>query len=404
MIITWNDVERFLSRKNASRNEINTFRQLFNNDNFQAFIIRNHGLITEKAIRADKCAEDISKEAGVLEDLGSLDAYDLIDFIEAHILSYRQASSISPQQLSLIGEAAVKKVTNALITGLNESDPIGYSLSIIVQTGFPYQRIKGQQHFERKNGDLTVTMSAPNEIGLPSGMYPRIAFVHICSNIVKTDAKFINLGPSLKRFVVDELGRPWTTGKKGTASKWRETMVSLMATSFTSFFKVKDESKRVEGLSLESVHIAKRATLWWDTDYDELLGAEVEIDESFSDFLKKHAIPLNITALYTLCKLQSPLVFDLYCWLTYRFWRMEENQEPIVRISWKQLYGQLGTGISTVRHFIAESKKALMEVKKVYPQALFNIDNEKYLILIPSPPHVSPQRILAQNKLALEAS
>ena len=404
MIITWKDVETFLLKKNASKNEANSYRQIFNNDVFQTFIIRNHGLITEKAFFGGPPAEAVQKQTGTLADLGSLDTYDLIDFIDTHTLSYSQAASITPQQLSMMGETHVKKVTDALIGGLNEPDPIGYSLSIVVQTGFPYKRIKGQQHFERKNGNLTVTMSAPNEIGLPSGMYPRIAFVHICSRIIKTQERFINLGPSLKKFVVDELRRPWTTGKKGTASKWKETMVSLLATNFTSYFKMENERKKMEGVTLENVSIAKKATLWWDTEYDELKGAEIEINESFSKVLTQHAIPLDLKALESLCEQRSPLAFDLYCWLTYRFWRMEENKESIVRISWKQLYEQFGTNISTVRHFIIDIKKALTAVKKVYPKALFNVDSDKYLVLIPSPPHVSPQRIHNQQGPLLEAS
>lgn len=397
MIITWSSVENILLSQNASKNEINAYRQIYNNEVFQALIVREYGLITDRFYFDQSPNQEINKKTGGLEDLGALDTYELIDFVESHNLTYKQAASINPHQLSLMGEEQISKVTQALISSLSEPDPIGYSLSIIVQTGFPYKRIKGQQHFEKKNGDLTVTLSAPNAIGIPSGMYPRIAFVHICSRIVKKNEEIINFGPSLKSFVIDELGRPWTTGKRGTAAKWRDTMTSLFATSFTSFFKVKDESKKIEGLTLENVHIAKKATLWWDSEYDKLQGAEVEIDPSFSDFLKKHAIPLDFKALNSLCELQSPLAFDLYCWLTYRYWRMEENNESVVRISWKQLHEQVGTNISTVKQFIYDMRKALNEVKKVYPQALFNSDNSKFLVLIPSPPHISPQRIGAQQ-------
>lgn len=404
MIIAWNDLETFLLRKNASKNEINAYRQIFNNDVFQAFVVREYGVITERSFFEQSPSQEIDKRTGSLEDLGSLDTYELIDFIEAHELTYKQAASINRHQLSLIGEDQVNKVTQVLMSSLSEPDPIGYSLSIIVQTGFPYKRIKGQQHFERKNGDLTVTLSAPNAIGIPSGMYPRIAFVHICSRIVKTDEAVLNLGPSLKHFVVDTLGRPWTTGKRGTAAKWRDTMASLFATSFTSFFRVKDVSKKIEALTLENVRIAKKATLWWESEYDDLLGAEIEIDPSFAEFLKKHAVPLDFKALDALCEFQSPLAVDLYCWLTYRYWRMEENNETIVRISWKQLYEQVGTSISTVKQFAYDVRDILPEVKKVYPQALFNTDNSKYLVLLPSPPHVSPQRIPAQQRLMLETS
>jgi len=404
MNIAWNDVENLLLRKGASKNEMNAQRLIFNNDVFQTLLLSEFGIITEKAFFQIDPGEEFSKSVGTLDDLGALDTYELIDFIEQHNITYKQASSITPQQMALIGDNQVKKVTSALVAGLDDLDPIRYSLSAIVQTGFPYKRLQGQQHLERKNGDLTVTMSAPNDIGLPSGIYPRLAFVHICSETIKKQDRYINLGPSLKRFVVDELGRPWTTGKKGTATKWKETMISLLATSFTSSFKVKDEDKNIEGLRLENVTIANKATLWWDQSYDDLKGAEIEVSEAFAEVLLKHATPLDVDALKTLSNLRSPLAFDLYCWLTYRYWKMEDSNNSIVRISWGQLYEQMGTSISTVRHFVRETRVALNEVKKVYPQANFDMDNDKYLILVSSPPHISPKRVPKQQNLSLEGS
>lgn len=391
MNIHWRDIEKFLLEKKTSRNEVNTHRQIFNSPIFQTLIVKELGIITEKTF-AEVDALAIESAAGTLLDLGSLDTYELIDFIESYTLTYQQASSITPQQMSLLSEQQVNKVAQTLISRFNDAnDPIRYSLSAIVQTGFPYKRLKGQQHFERKNGDLTVTMSAPNEIGLPSGIYPRLAFVHICSEIVKQQSKQIDLGPSLKKFVIDEMGRPWSTGKKGTAIKWREAITSLLATSFTITYKAKSADNH-ESLSLKNVSLVDEAHLWWDSTYDELEGARIEVSEAFSDTLLKHATPLDIRALKALSELRSPLAFDLYCWLTYRYWRMEESKQSVVRISWQQLYQQLGTNIQTIRHFIYQTRDALKEVKKVYPQASFNCDQDQYIMLISSPPHISTKR------------
>jgi len=404
MNIEWNDVKTFLSDKGASENEINTHRRLFNNFFFQSFLVREFGIITENAIFETNRSTDLAKTSGTLEDLGALDTYDLIDFIEAHELTFLQAASVTPQQLTLLADSTKEKVTGALLAGLDDGqDPIRYSLSAVVQTGFPYKKLKGQQHFERVNGNLTVTMSAPNEIGLPSGIYPRLAFVHICSEIVKRKDRHINLGPSLKKFVTDDMGRPWSTGKKGTAIKWRQAITSLLATSFTSTYKYQDADKKHEGILLNNITIADGDVhLWWDKSYDELKGAEFTVSEAFADALINHATPLDIRAIRDLSELRSPLAFDLYCWLTYRYWRMEESKNPVVRISWKQLYGQLGTGISTTRHFIYEARRALNEVAKVYPQANFHSELDNYLVLIKSSPHITPKRIPSQGSLKLE--
>ena len=175
----------------------------------------------------------------------------------------------------------------------------------------------------------------------------------------------------------------------------------MLATSFTITEKYRKENDKHEGLVLKNVTIASDANLWWDTEFSELKGAELIVNESFADALLKHATPLDVKALRILSELRSPLSFDLYCWLTFRFWKMEQFSSSVVRISWTQLYEQLGTTIGTVRQFIYEVRKALLEVKKVYPQANFNSDHHQYLILISSLPHVSPKRIVEQQELKL---
>lgn len=394
MKVSWENIEKVFEGQGASRNQQNSARSIYNHSAFQLLLLKNFGIITERTFNCTNPALTLAQTTGGIRDLGTLDSFDLVDFVADHTLTFQQAASITPAQIALLPEELCDKVTRTLM-GDNEDykDPIRYSLSAIVQTGFPYKRIKGQQHFERKNGDLTVTMSAPNEIGLPSGIYPRLAFVHICSEIVKTKSRHISLGPSLKKFVVDDMGRPWSTGKKGTASKWKEALCSLFATSFTISNKQRDSESGIDTLYLKNVSIVDEAKLWWDTSFEGLEGAELVVSEPFAQALLQHATPLDIRALTQLAELRSPLAFDLYCWLTFRYWKMEQFQQPIVRIPWSSLYGQLGTSIGSLRQFRFEVRNALREVKKAYPQANFNDNQGSYLVLTTSQPHVSAKRV-----------
>jgi hypothetical protein len=207
MNICWKDIEKLLIEQQASQNEINAQRQLFNDYYFQTMLATEFGIITEKTFIEANQKHLLAQTMGCVDDLGSLDTCELTDFIERHPLNFQQASSITPQQMILLSEQQIAKVAAALTSDNDDlQDPIRYSLSAIVQTGFPYKKLKGRQHFERKNGNLTVTMSAPNNIELPTGMYPRLAFVHICSEVIKTQSRSINLGASLKKFVVDGNG------------------------------------------------------------------------------------------------------------------------------------------------------------------------------------------------------
>lgn len=402
MLIKWADVEKHLQEKGASANEINSKRQIFNNIAFQNILLTKFGFITEKTFGVETGQIEISKTTGTLDDLGTLDTYDLIDYIESHEITYAQASTISPQQMALLGDDQINKISNSLIEGLEENTPISFALSHIVQTGFPYQTVKGKQHFERVNGALTVTMSAPNDIGLPSGIYPRLIFIHICSEIIKNQGdRHISLGHTLKKFVVDELGKTWTTGKRGSAKRWEETLTQILATTFTATFKQVDGEGKLKGIELDNVSIAKKAKLWWDDDYDETMGAQIEVSDSFAEVLMNHATPLDSRAIKELADLRSPLAIDLYMWLTYRYWRMEVASSPITRITWDQLYGQMGTGIGTVSSFKKEVRKALGDVKRVYPTANFSAERDEYLVLVSSPPHVSPSRLPQQANLDL---
>lgn len=400
MLVKWVDIERQLLEKGASANEINSKKQIFNNGVFQNILLTKFGFITEKSFGFTSGQVEIAKENGTIDDLGKLDTYELIDYLESHEITYEQASTILPQQMALLGEEQIDKISNSLIDGFGENAPISFALSHIVQTGFPYRPVKGKQHFERVNGDLTVTMSAPNEIGLPSGIYPRLVFIHICSEIIKSKGeKKIKLGHSLKKFVVDELGKTWTTGKRGSAKKWEDTLIQIFATSFTSTYKQVDGSGKVKSIELDNVSIAKKAKLWWDEDYDDSMGAEIDVSESFAEVLMNHATPLDSRAIKELADLRSPLAIDLYMWLTLRYWRMEVAHQPIARIGWSQLHGQMGTSIETVASFKKEVRRALEDVKRVYPSANFSAEKDEFLVLVMSPPHVSPARIPQQAKL-----
>lgn len=393
MKVLWRDVENHLIQEKATQNEINSIKLLFNTNAFIDLALIEFGLVLERKKNSFDSQKALAITTVITNDLSGHDLYDLIDFVHNHELTFKQAASITPQQVLGLDEDTKEIIQKALISGQDEDeDHIRYSLSQIVQTGFPYREVKGDQFFERKNGDLTVTMSAPNPIGLPSGILPRLFFVYICSEIVKNQSKEIRLGESLKKFVVDKLGRTWSTGKKtGANHRWPKVIASVLATTFTITHKFTNNN--IHNINLKNISISDNFNLWYEDGYDENLGAIIEISDPFYDAVTKHATPLDIRALKELSSLTSPLSFDLYCWMTYRYWKMEQFKTPVVRIAWKQLHGQLGTSIENVRQFKIECRNALKKVKAVYPEANFNDESDSYLILTTSIPHIKPKRI-----------
>jgi len=391
-MISWEDVERVLKQDNCSENFIARAKALFVSPYFQALALEESGVITN--ITFDFDGKVAKQSLASIGSLGDMDIFDLEEFVSSNELTYRQAESITTAQMDLLTKSSREKVCEAL-SEEDDENFMRFSLAAIVNTGFPFRKIKGPQHYERKNGNLTLTLTAPNEIGLPTGMLPRLIFIHICSEVVKSGEKRIQLGRSLKSFVVDVMQRPWSTGKNGSAQRWRRALISLLGTHMT----ITDHRQRGdgEGVILEHASIVDRAEIWWDKDFD-LEEAFIEVNDRFADVLVGHAVPLHRDALLKLAEESSPLAIDLYCWLTYRIYKLEKDQKQLVRIRWEELMKQTGTSQSIPWRFRIEVIKAMKLVSEVYPQASVNCDDKRYIRVYKGTPHVRPP---TQKKLEL---
>mgnify|MGYP000604433888 CR=1 FL=1 len=113
MLLRWADIERELQDKGASANEINSKRQIFNNVAFQNILLTKFGFITENTFGMDSERLSVSKTTGTLDDLGKLDSYELIDYLECNEITYKQAATILPQQMALLGEDQIDKISNS---------------------------------------------------------------------------------------------------------------------------------------------------------------------------------------------------------------------------------------------------------------------------------------------------
>jgi hypothetical protein len=394
MIIGWREIQQALNTMSASVNEINTYQTIYNSGAFQLFLLKETGIITDKSFSAYQS----SSPSRVVDDLATLDTFELVDYISDNVISFKQAASITPKQMTILPDQLIQKVSDVLVgSGQNEKDSIRFILSSIVQTGFPYKKVKGDQRFERTNGSIRVSMAADNELGLPYGMYPRLFFVYLCSQYKKTKNRRIELDSSLKSLVIDEFGRPWSGGKTGTGEAWRKQIISLLVTGITTVENFSDNDSSRIGVKLNNAFISSSSTLWWDEKYDETLGAHIELSNEIAEALDETAVPIDHSALLKLAEAQSPLAFDFYCWLTYRYWAMEQNKVPKVDITWRSLFAQFATSITSVRKFKANSIEALKIVKSVYPQANFRTDTN-CITLLTSEPHVRPQKVVTSTK------
>ena len=237
---------------------------------------------------------------------------------------------------------------------------MAYFARILVMATMPHSRPKTSQ-FQRTNGKFTMTMMAPDAVGLPYGSIPRLVMAWLSTEAVKTRSRRIELGHSLSEFM-RELGMAPTGGQRGDITRLRNQMKRLFATAISCSYA--DEDLGYDGL--RSFLIADKIDLWWNPrrpDDQTLWESTVLLGEQFYKEIVDHPVPLDMRAL-TVLK-QSPLALDIYAWLTYRMYSLHQ---PVV-IPWEALEAQFGASYGATWSFRQNFLKRLKDVLVVYPRA-----------------------------------
>ncbi|EIF42840.1 hypothetical protein DOK_11686 [gamma proteobacterium BDW918] len=395
MKLSKREVLSFFEERGASRNELDRKSLIFQDSNFQDWLLSHTGTPTELNTAA---YSEPALKSQHLSTLADLDVFDLEEFIHENGVTKELAETVSAAQLNCLSEKCRSEVMSALDEERAQEREIWYSLVELVQTGLPFSPVEGKQHFERRNGDLTVTFSAPNDQKLPSGIYARAIFVWLSTEAVKSKSSEANLGNSLKRFVTDTLGQKWTTGKRGNNKTWEAALTSVLSMSITVVRKGRLIEKG-EGTRIDNFSVAKKAVLWSSDSYEKDVGAYIEFDDSFLDALKRSAVPGSAEAMRAILNSSSCMAFDAYCWITYRYFRLEQSGNAVADIPWRDLWRQSGSNYGELSRFKQAFIQALAGVKEIYPEANFSDGgpSSSHLRLYRSTPHISPQRILQKE-------
>jgi hypothetical protein len=87
---------------------------------------------------------------------------------------------------------------------------------------------------------------------------------------------------------------------------------------------------------------------------------------------------------------KSPLAFDIYTWLTYRYSYLTTR----TLVPWEGLQLQFGSDYRRLDNFQRKFSGALAKVAKVYPEATFTVERAG-IQLVPSGTHIAkrPSRL-----------
>lgn len=289
------------------------------------------------------------------------------------------------------------------------ADSIGFMTRALVSATMPYKDPKTKV-FERRNGDLTMTIMAPK--GVPFGKYPRLLMSYLCTEAVTTRSNVIVLGDTLADFLMTTVGVRATGGKEGTQTRLSDQMQRL----FTSTLHVSQRMARAErgGFEFDNITLVQRgrledhdlarldslgsspadlgesAELWRQVEQDKAgkWNSMIELTPRFFQECIDTPVPIDLRAYKVLG--EAPMAMDIYAWTTYRSSYIKQPTRPI---PWVLLQAQFGSGLPFTEQGTRDFKKAFkrnLDLVRLVNSGL-KVDetsNASGLVLLPSTPSV----------------
>jgi len=223
-------------------------------------------------------------------------------------------------------------------------------------------------------------MSAPRNIGLPYGSYPRLLLAYLTIQAVRTKSPKIDLGAT-PNDLARKLGLSTTSGPRGTARRLEDQLNRLLGMRLDW-----QTSMGLAPSSSGSAFVTAGGAAWFKPLRRLLPGqptwrSHIELGQHFFQEITRSAVPVDLRAIRQLRR--SPLAIDLYVWLTYR---MSYLRKPTV-VPWEGLENQFGSDYTRPRDFRRKVLAHLTNVLRIYP-AVRTGQDDVGLHLYPSPPHV----------------
>ena len=273
------------------------------------------------------------------------------------------------------------------LVGASEADAdVGFMARILALCSMPRTDPGTQKEYIRHNGPFKVGMTAGIGNKLPFGNIPRLLLAYICTQAVRTQSRDLVLDSTFARFM-RKLGMEDRSGSaRGERARLRDQMNRLFNANVRLIYE--DQ----HGGQFIASNIADRGEFWWNTKQigKRIRGQyRIRLGEEFFSEIIRHPVPLDMNILRALKR--SSLGLDLYMWLAYRTFTL---RSPL-RLSWNQIYRQLGTDPTkandkiTVQAFRRKVLRELKKIKAAWPELKYSTGRGA-LILSPSTPAVPP--------------
>ena len=289
------------------------------------------------------------------------------------------------------GRRGARVVEAAASWATDEDIGTGYMYSGWCQTALPHKRPSNDAAIWKLETDsmtllvepgLRVTSDGnPVHVGVPFGAIARLILIYLQSEALRTGSRDVELGGSLRAFL----------GRLGISVGGKTTKLVREQAERISRCRLTFHAGRHGGSLLVNQNIVDVA-MFIDGSLDSgqctLFVETARLGETFFHQLKKHAVPLDETAIKHIRN--SSMALDVYCWLAYRLHALTAAKP----LSWAALAGQFGAGIKLRKHFKPAFLESLALAQAVYRDAKVEV-TETGLLLHPSQPPV--RKLLRQE-------
>jgi hypothetical protein len=273
------------------------------------------------------------------------------------------------------------------IAGGQPPDRVDYLHSVLCQVGLPRSRVDTGT-FERTSGAVSLLIEAGKlwngrewvKQSLPYGTRPRLALVHVSSEAIRTKSRVIEIGSSVRDFLLT-LGADTGGHEYGRFQSQMRALAACEMRLGIGHSTVK--AQPIEQFEAWLHATGQQATLWPGT---------LTLSQRFYETLGELAVPMDPRALAALR--HSALALDTYTWLAHRLHRV--RQSGGTKLSWSNLKDQFGQEYGNPKDFKREMTKALRAVSAVYPDAHVE-DVPGGVLLRPSPPPI-PKALVTVRK------
>lgn len=267
-----------------------------------------------------------------------------------------------------------------------EAETILYQHSVLCQTSMPY-RDPGDdvRMWRRRNGLIVFELQAGRvmdpssedfiDVGLPFGPKPRLVLYHLNAEALRTQSPSIELEDSLTAFVRRTLG----LDPKGRNIKTVKHQLSRLAAADFRIGAARDgraisvKGSIIDGLELWTPNDPRQKILW---------PSQIHFSPRYFQSLMDHAVPLDEAAVTRLSN--SAMGLDVYTWLAQRLHRVDPRKPAFV--PWISLKDQFGHGYDRMDNFKRVFRHTLTQVKIVYRDAKFSLDDKGMTVQHSRPP------------------